>query len=92
MLGLFRCLPYRDSDELDFCRAEADIHGGSVALQQVKAMSEYRKGISKGVRQKWWHFEEHCEEYPTRSFSIRNTIPPTDELCIRCDALKHGRE
>jgi hypothetical protein len=53
-------------------------------------MSEFRRGISKGIRQKWWHFHELCEEYPTRSFSIRATRPPDDELCKRCDELRHG--
>lgn len=53
-------------------------------------MSEYRRGITHGIRQKWWHSHEQCEEYPTRSFAIRTTRPPEDELCVRCDELKHG--
>jgi hypothetical protein len=55
-------------------------------------MSEYRRGISKGVRQKWWHFHELCDDFPTRSFSIRTIKPPADELCGRCVDLRHGRD
>ena len=55
-------------------------------------MSEFRKGISKGIRQTSWHFHDKCEDYPTRSFSIRTIKPPADELCGRCDALRHGQE
>jgi hypothetical protein len=53
-------------------------------------MSEYRRGISKGVRQKDWHYHEQCELYPTRTFSIRDKKPPDDELCERCNELRHG--
>ena len=74
---------------LDSFLDEADSRRGSAVSKRVSVMSEYRRGLSKGVRQKWWHYHEQCEEYPTRTFSIRNTRPPEDEVCSRCDELKH---
>jgi hypothetical protein len=53
-------------------------------------MSEYRRGILHGIREKLWHFHELCEAYPTRTFSIRQTKPPDDELCQRCTELRRG--
>lgn len=76
---------------LDSCLAKADIDRCSVGTERGSVMFEYRRGISKSVRQKWWHFHELCEEYPTRTFSIRTLRPPEEELCARCDELKHGR-
>ena len=80
-----------ESCALDLRSCQADNPCARVASVGDIAMSEYRRGILKRVRQKWWHFHELCEEYPTRSFSIRTIRPPEDELCTRCDALKHGR-
>jgi hypothetical protein len=52
---------------------------------------EYRRGVTKRIWGRLWHFHDQCSSYPTQSFAIRKDRPDEDELCARCAALAHGR-
>jgi hypothetical protein len=49
---------------------------------------DYRRGLEQKndelVWQKHWHFDEHCSDYPRRSFEVRKERPPVDDLCPQC--------
>ena len=51
-------------------------------------MVDYRRGLEQKndelVWQKHWHFDEHCSDYPRRSFEVRKERPPVDDLCPQC--------
>jgi len=54
----------------------------------------YRRGIEdKDGRKQWqklWHYNDKCEDYPTRNFMARNDRPSDDELCSRCERASFG--
>ena len=52
---------------------------------------EYRRGVTKRVKGKLWHFNDQCVGYPTQTFAIRKDKPSDDELCARCATLSHKR-
>jgi hypothetical protein len=49
--------------------------------------TEYRRGVELNTWQRLWHFNEHCQSFPTRAFAIRRDRPSDDELCARCCSL-----
>jgi len=52
---------------------------------------EYRRGVTKRVIGKLWHFNDQCVGYPTQTFAIRKDKPTDDELCARCASLTQKR-
>jgi sarcosine oxidase delta subunit len=54
-------------------------------------VTEYRRGIERGVWQERWHFEEGCKNYPTTNFAIGHERPPSNELCEHCLATSKRR-
>jgi len=36
---------------------------------------EYRRGVDAHIWQRFWHFNEDCQDYPTGSFAIAKSKP-----------------
>lgn len=57
-------------------------------------MTDYRRGVEREqdhyVSQKLWHFDEACEDFPTRNFAIQHDKPLIDDLCRRCRSATVG--
>jgi len=57
-------------------------------------LRDYRRGVENNNGeyrlQNLWHFDEKCEGYPSRNFTIRKDRPSDDDLCNRC-ARQFGR-
>lgn len=47
-------------------------------------LMHYRRGVDGKTWQKFWHFNQQCPNYPTRSFAIAEYPPPDDEVCPKC--------
>ena len=58
------------------------------------SVRDYRRGIEdKNGQKQWqklWHFNENCENYPTRNFIVQKDRPSDDELCSRCHRAAGG--
>ena len=57
-------------------------------------MTIYLRGLEREqghyVSQKLWHFDETCDDYPTRNFAIQYDKPLAEDLCRRCRSATLG--
>jgi hypothetical protein len=57
-------------------------------LRSVGAfVTSYRRGFKDKVWDKYWHWHQRCEAYPTSNCIMQKEKPSYDELCQRCEAL-----
>jgi hypothetical protein len=54
-------------------------------------MVEFRRGIDGSARQKHWHYNEQCPEYPTRGFAIADYRPFHEDVCPHCIELTRDK-
>ena len=56
---------------------------------------DYRRGFTNrgdGLSlEKQWHFEERCENYPSRNFAVQKEKPAQDDICVRCQSVSRGQ-
>jgi hypothetical protein len=50
-------------------------------------VSIYRRGFKDKVWDKFWHWHQRCEAYPSSNCIIKKDKPSDDELCSRCQIL-----
>jgi len=51
---------------------------------------EYRRGVDGLTWQKFWHFNEQCLDYPTRSFATAEHPPVDAHICPDCKSPKRA--
>ena len=50
-------------------------------------MTNYKRGYRDGVWDRYWHWDERCEDYPTGTCLMQKDKPTPALLCLRCLAL-----
>ena len=58
-------------------------------------MTDYRRALKKNENgsyawQAQWHFDETCEDFPSRNFAARRERPSDGDLCTVCEASAQG--
>lgn len=54
-------------------------------------MTSYRRGLNDGLWERYWHWNEHCPDYPAGTCVMQKDKPPLGLLCLRCLALDRPR-
>jgi hypothetical protein len=52
-----------------------------------RSVTSYRRGFKDKVWDKFWHWHQQCEAFPTTNCIIQKQKPSDDELCGKCQLL-----
>jgi hypothetical protein len=52
-----------------------------------ESVTSYKRGYRDGVWDRYWHWNDRCEDYPTGTCLMQKDKPTPALLCLRCLAL-----